>query len=233
LSSRFGRESETLVPDTLPLFPLETVLFPGMVLPLHIFEPRYRKMFAHRSERDPIFGVVLTQSGREVGEQPKIFEVGTSTTLLSAIRHEDGLVELAVRGGRRFRVLDGHWDDGYFVARVEWLPDDEAEASSPEATRLAEHVHVAFGAYLDALEQMADLRIERAQIGGAPASVAYAFCSAMPLAAVDRQRLLQATSPIQLLEELLEILGRERALLLATGIGGAANSRPGRFFSAN
>jgi Lon protease-like protein len=219
--------------DTLPLFPLQTVLFPGMVLPLHIFEPRYRKMFAHRSESDPIFGVVLTRSGREVGEQPEIFEVGTGATLLSAIRHEDGRVDLAVRGGRRFRVLDGHWDEGYLVARVEWLPDDEAEASSPEATRLAKHVHIAFGAYLDALERTIDLRIERAQIGGEPASVAYTVCSAMPLAAAERQRLLEATPPLQLLEVVLEILSRERALLLATGIGGAANSRPGRFFSAN
>jgi Lon protease-like protein len=221
------------MPDTLPLFPLQTVLFPGMVLPLHIFEPRYRKMFALRSESDPIFGVVLTRSGREVGEQPEIFEVGTGATLLSAIRHEDGRVDLAVRGGRRFRVLDGHWDESNLTATVEWFPDDGTEASSAEATRLVEHVRVAFGAYLDALERLADLRIERAQIGGEPASVAYTVSSAMPLAAAERQRLLEAAPPLQLLEEVLEILSRERALLLATGIGGAANSRPGRFFSAN
>ena len=221
------------MPDRLPLFPLETVLFPDMVLPLHVFEPRYRKLFAERSDCDPTFGVVLAQSGREVGEQPDIHEVGTAATLLEAIKYADGRVDLAVRGGHRFRVLEGNWDASCLVAELEWLPDVAAEAPRDKAIRLAEDVKRAFAAYLDAVERAAGQAIAPLEFGGGPAAVAYAVCAAMPFGTAERQRLLEASDLRLLLDELLLVLRRERDLLLATGIGGAAISHPGRRFSTN
>lgn len=219
--------------ESLPLFPLQTVLFPGMVLPLRIFEPRYRKMFAARAERDPIFGVVLTRSGSEVGDRPEIHAVGTGATLLKAVRHDDGRVDLAVRGGRRFRVHDGHWGEEYLVATVEWLRDGGAEGDPAEGTRLARQVQGAFAAYLQALERTTGQRIEPPELGGGPAAVAYAVCAMMPFGTAARQRLLETEPETPLLRALLAALRRERELLLATGIGGMAGHHPGRGFSAN
>ncbi|MBA3451324.1 MAG: LON peptidase substrate-binding domain-containing protein [Chloroflexia bacterium] len=220
--------------DLLPLFPLGTVLFPGMVLPLRIFEQRYRTMFARRVDDDPIFGVVLTLSGREVGDQPEVYSVGTAASLLKAVRYDDGCVDLAVRGGRRFRLLAGHWDEGYLTATIEWIePGERSTLAGEQTRRLAEQVTQAFSAYLDALERTADLRIERAELTGDPVMVAFTICSLMPFDTAQRQRLLEAMSPVQLLEVLLATIRRDRDLLLATGIGGAALDHPGSRFSAN
>lgn len=222
-----------MAPETLPLFPLQTVLFPGMLLPLHIFDPRYRKLFADRAECDPIFGIVLTRSGREVGDRAEVHAVGTGATLLDRIRYDDGRVDLAVRGGRRFRVLDGHWDEEYLTATVEWLPDERAEEGGDEADRLARQVQRAFAAYLEALGRTVGQRFEGPEIGGGPAAVAYAVCAMMPFGTADSQRLLEAEPAAPLLGELLWMLKRERELLLTTGIGGQADHHPGRGFSAN
>jgi Lon protease-like protein len=224
---------EVGVAETLPLFPLQTVLFPGMVLPLHIFEPRYRKLFAARAEFDPIFGIVLTRSGREVGDQPEIHSVGTAATLLKAIRHDDGRVDLAVRGTSRFRVRSGDWDESYLTASVEWLPSAVSAESSARAAALAAQARSAFAAYLDALEQTAGQHFEAPTIDADATATAYAVCAMMPFGMAVRQRLLETEPPLQLLHELLAQLRKERELLLATGIGGPAVRHPGRRFSAN
>ena len=96
-----------------------------MALPLHIFEQRYRTMITRRMNEDPMFGVVLTRSGREVGDQPEVHDVGTAASLLEAIRYDDGRYDIAVRGGRRFNVIGGNWDEGYLTATVEWFPDPD------------------------------------------------------------------------------------------------------------
>ena len=222
-----------MTPNSLPLFPLETVLFPGMVLPLRIFEPRYRKLIAARAERDPVFGIVRTRSGREVGDQPEIYNIGTAAATVQAIRYEDGRVDLAVRGGERFRVIGGHWDEGYLTAEVAWLPGIAAAEPSAEADHLARRVRAAFAAYLDILEQTTGQRIAAPEIAGAPVDVAYAVCAMMPFGAAASQRLLEAEPVLPLLRLLVSMLRRERDLLLATGVGGAAPDHPGRRFLPN
>jgi len=222
------------VPDILPLFPLGTVLFPGMILPLQIFEQRYRMMFARHADDDPIFGVVLTLSGREVGDQPEVYSVGTAASLLKAVRYADGRVDLAVRGGRRFRLLSGHWDEGYLTGTIDWIETDiHPHESVVEVTQLAAQVREAFNAYLDALERTADLVIERTDPAVDPVATAYAICAMMPFDTTQRQRLLETANPTRLLEDLLAAIRRDRELLLATGIGGATLDQPGTRFSAN
>ena len=71
-------------PQELPLFPLGTVLFPAAPLPLHIFEERYKRMMADRIDHDPIFGVVLTRIGSEVGDEPSTYSVGTSASTVES-----------------------------------------------------------------------------------------------------------------------------------------------------
>jgi Lon protease-like protein len=220
--------------ESLPLFPLETVLFPGMVMSLHIFEERYRALLADRADDDPIFGVVLTRTGREVFDQPSIHQVGTAASLLDIVRYDDGRADIAVRGGRRFQVREGHWDTGYLTAVIEWLDEDgPAPSTTYEINQVRDEVQQAFDGYLDALARMLGVELERGSMGNDPAQVAYAICSLMPLPAAQRQRLLEADTTLDLLEELLGTLRRERELLLATGIVGGGLEHPGTRFSPN
>ncbi len=205
-----------------------------MLLPLHIFEQRYRTMMARRMNEDPIFGVVLTRSGREVADQPEIVDIGTAASLVEAVRYNDGRFDIAVRGGRRFIVVDGDWEEGYLTGTIEWLHDPQpAHTRGADVTRLANHVRHAFDAYLDAFERATDIRVERPKLGNNPSELGYAICSMMPFDIPKRQRLLEAQPPEQLLGELLVMLRRERELLVSTGIGGANIDHPGTRFSSN
>ena len=191
-------------------------------------------MIARRMNEDPMFGVVLIRSGREVGDHPEVHPVGTAASLLEAVRYTDGRFGIAVRGGRRFKVIDGNWDEGYLTGTIEWLPDPGPSNSTAEdVARLGDQVRQAFDAYLDALEQVVGNRIECAELGSDPVDIAYAICSLMPFDSAIRQRLLEAPDTERLLVDLLVTLRREREFLVTTGIGGANIVRPGTRFSTN
>ncbi len=89
----------------LPLFPLHSVLCPGIALPLHIFEERYRLVVARCIERSAPFGVVLIRAGREVGElEGHVADVGTTAAIRQAGRYSDGRLDIVTVGERRFRI---------------------------------------------------------------------------------------------------------------------------------
>ncbi len=90
----------------LPLFPLRTVLFPGMVLPLQIFEQRYRVMLRGLLESGGEFGVILIREGPEVGGEAVTFEIGTTARFEEVEEAPDGRYLVSVRGRRRFRLLE-------------------------------------------------------------------------------------------------------------------------------
>ena len=220
--------------DSLPLFPLGTVLFPGMLLPLHIFEARYRTLMLDRQGSDPVFGVVLTRLGREVADTPVVHGVGTAATLVAAERYPDGRYDIVVRGGRRFRLLTGTWEAGYLVAEVEWL--DEPTGASAESTDLADLAAVVadhFERFLAAVEATAAVELAREELPETPGELAYALCARLPLDTWERQALLEAASDRDRLDRLQAILRRERTLLLTTGAGGATVAHPGAQFLSN
>ena len=151
----------------LPLFPLNTVLCPGIALPLHVFEDRYRALVRHCLETTSPFGVVLIREGREVGPGAISFRVvGTIAEIRDAGKHEDGRFDLLVVGTRRFgikRVLDA--PRPYLVAEVDIL--DEAVGDSAAAERLAGSATRRFVTYLELLQPRSgetseeiDVRIE-------------------------------------------------------------------------
>ena len=84
--------------SNLPLFPLNTVLFPGMVLPLHIFEERYKLMMNRCLEQERPFGVVLIREGAEVGEQAVPYDVGTTSVIAGVTRYDDGRMNIVSLG---------------------------------------------------------------------------------------------------------------------------------------
>lgn len=92
--------------DPIPLFPLETVLYPGGVLPLRIFEPRYLDMVSASLRDDTPFGIVPIKYGSEVGTAPHFFRVGTIAGIESWDQGDDGLLHIEVRGSRLFRVTN-------------------------------------------------------------------------------------------------------------------------------
>lgn len=219
--------------EALPLFPLGTVLFPGMVLPLHIFEERYRLLLKRHLGSDPIFGVVLTRSGYEVGDEPEIHEVGTAASVLKAQRYGDGRIDLIVEGTRRFRVLRGHWDETYLTGTIEWIEEPADGRTPTDLSRLDGDIRRAFEDYLAALARALGARPEPVDLAADPIGAAYTICAMMPLDVAQRQRLLEASVPEGLLREVLSMLRRERELLLSAGIGGSAHARPASRFSAN
>lgn len=151
----------------LPLFPLNSVLCPGIALPLHIFEDRYRAMVRHCLETTSPFGVVLIREGREVGAGSISFTgVGTIAEIRDAGTYDDGRYDLLVVGTRRFeirRVLTGRRP--YLVADVDIL--DEAVGDDDTAHRLAMKATRRFVTYLELLQPRAgetadeiDVRVE-------------------------------------------------------------------------
>ena len=136
----------------LPLFPLQTVLCPGIALPLHVFEPRYRRLVERSlADRTP-FGVVLIREGREVGATPAaLARVGTTAEIRESEALDDGRFEILVVGTERFVIDEATTgEDGYLVARVAPLPDrvDDEEL----VARLADRVSRRFVDYLRLLQ---------------------------------------------------------------------------------
>ena len=122
---------------TLPLFPLGSVLYPGLVLPLHIFEQRYRQLVADLLAGDEPrqFGVIAIRRGRETGIDgvSALYETGCTAVVRQVERYEDGRYELITVGAERFRLVALGDQAPYFRADVEFLPDgpgDEAEAAA-------------------------------------------------------------------------------------------------------
>ncbi|NQW17619.1 MAG: LON peptidase substrate-binding domain-containing protein [Chloroflexi bacterium] len=126
--------------DTIPIFPLNTVLFPGAPLPLRIFEPRYRQMLAYCMENDQRFGVNLIRSGLEVGGNAEPHMVGTIADITSVRDEDGGSIPINTRGDRRYRITSIDSSGPYLVGEIEFLEDiidDAAEAESHKARDIA------------------------------------------------------------------------------------------------
>ena len=134
----------------IPLFPLHTVLFPGVALPLHIFEERYRLMIARCLETQSPFGVVLIRDGREVGGgQLSIAGVGTFAAIRESEKLPDGRYEVLAVGVGRFAVREVDTDrEPYLVATVEPLaersedPDEARRMVRRTTRRFVEYLHL-------------------------------------------------------------------------------------------
>ncbi len=122
----------------LALFPLRTVLFPGGLLPLRIFEPRYVDMVGRCMSEGGEFGVVLITRGDESGAIDAVADVGTSARIVDFNTLPDGLLGLMCRGARRFRLNSRRQQsDGLHLGTIEWI------AEAPPSALAAEHRPVA------------------------------------------------------------------------------------------
>ncbi|HEX4743830.1 MAG TPA: LON peptidase substrate-binding domain-containing protein [Candidatus Limnocylindria bacterium] len=198
--------------DRLPLFPLGGVLFPEMLMPLHIFEPRYRLLVRRSIAHERPFGIILGQEGAG-GDVPH--EVGTSATIVGHSPLPDGRSFIVVRGVRRFQVSKIDADaEPYLVAHVDWLEDDDGFG----AEQLADIAADAFSEYLNGIvaatnEPRTEATETRDMREGTPRDVAYRVASGLAIEPRERQRLLEAPSVEERLRSELRLLDRENALL--------------------
>ena len=140
--------SQTSYERQIPLFPLQTVLFPGGFLPLHIFEPRYRTMIKFCLEHEAEFGVVLIKEGEEVGEAATPYDIGTAARILHVENLDDGRMNIISAGEYRFQILETQDHLAYLTGRVRMLddPKTEHESVSEELTTQIEELYKAYEA---------------------------------------------------------------------------------------
>ena len=197
--------------DLLPLFPLNTVLFPGVPLSLHIFEERYRTLVTElvAGPAPRRFGVVAIKQGLEVGEDepPVLHGVGTVAELRRADEYADGRFDIVTFGGPRFRLRMVDDSRPLIRAVVEYLPDD------PEGANAAAVV-AAFGDYCQAVADARDEDVaEPALPEDDPVLVSYVVAAAMRLDLPEKQSLLEIPDTKTRLRTELSLLRRETALL--------------------
>ncbi|HLI26663.1 MAG TPA: LON peptidase substrate-binding domain-containing protein [Chloroflexota bacterium] len=192
----------------LALFPLQVVLFPGMALPLHIFEERYKLLMARCLERGEQFGVVLIREGFEVGEPAEPYAVGTEALLHRVERLPEGRFNLVVVGGRRFRCVEHLQERPYRVARVAWLPEDEAADAA-----LAAEVRAAAHEYIDAAYALAQQPRRAIHLADDPRVMSYQVGALLQIAAQERQALLEESRLAARLRHELLLLRRETRML--------------------
>lgn len=215
----------------IPLFPLGTVLFPGMPMPLHIFEPRYRQMMAdHAGDQIP-FGIALIQSGRAPQSTFPSHDIGTAAYIMNRREQSDGRWDIVVKGERRFRILGIDETRPYSMATVEWLEDELGD--STEADALLRIVAAQFHRYAGGIARITRRRFVDVAIPEDPIRASFDLASRLPLHTWERQRLLECKTSVERLSEISYLTERELALLLRAGAAGLALNHPGGMFSLN
>jgi Lon protease-like protein len=205
----------------LPLFPLSTVLFPGMRLPLHVFEDRYRALVADllAAPEPRQFGVIAIRSGREVGPggAAALHEVGCVAVLRQVAPHPDGRYDLQTVGTERFRLAGVDQSGPYLQGEVELLPDGVAgPGAAGGAAVVVRQVQAGFRAYLNALADQGGGVISVADLPDEPVLLSYVIGAAMIIDLPERQSLLAAPDALSRLRLERSLLVRETAILRAT-----------------
>ncbi|SFS33561.1 hypothetical protein SAMN05660874_00317 [Saccharopolyspora flava] len=204
--------------DTLPLFPLGSVLFPGGHLPLHIFEPRYRELvqdLLNEDVPDRRFGVITIRQGWEVGEDnvDSMYDVGCTAVLDQARQLPGGRYDVTAFGERRFRLLQIDRESApYLLARVQWLPDTDPEPDTPgRRERLVAAARDAHQRY-----HASGMRNGSREIPGEDTGtedLSYLLADDCVLTTEDRQDLLAETDPLLRLRTVRKLLLREAEFL--------------------
>jgi Lon protease-like protein len=217
--------------SAIPLFPLGTVLFPGVVMPLHIFEPRYRELVRQLMTADDRrgreFGVVGIRQGWEVGADGAraLYTVGCTAELRQVTPYDDGRFDIITVGRRRFQLhgID-RGAEPYLTGSVEWLPDGASERAESELlARSVCELFLRFRQLLEVYEPAA----EAGEDAGAhqrttdrgvtmpddPLLLAHLVATAAPFTLDDRQSLLASDTTTERLRRELRLLKREVTML--------------------
>jgi len=194
----------------IPLFPLGTALFPESVMPLHIFEPRYRQLvqdIIDRPEQDQAFGVVAIRQGHEVGADgvKALYEVGCMAHLRGIQPYPDGRFDIITVGTSRFHLRALHTDEPYLTADVDDISEDLGEDPGPVGA-LVRH-------RFEQYREIVQIEDEPDDLPADPGSLAWTVAAGMLLDLEERQRLLAADDTTTRLRVERELLHRELGIL--------------------
>jgi len=204
--------------EMLPLFPLGAVLYPGMLMPLHIFEDRYRQLvrdgLAGPEPRQ--FGVIAIRKGRETGVDGvhSLYEIGCTASLRRVDRLDDGRFDIIIVGARRFRLLGLHETQPYLQGEVEPLATEPVDPAAAEpAVRV---VQGAFREYLDALTEWGGATVRLEELPDEPSLLSFIVAAAVVIDLPERQALLAESDTLRRLAAERALLSRETAMLHTT-----------------
>jgi Lon protease-like protein len=199
----------------LPLFPLGSVLYPGLVLPLHIFEDRYRQLVADLLEgpEPRQFGVVAIRYGRETGIDgvSSLYETGCTAELQRVEPYEDGRFDLVTVGAQRFRLLDLGEQAPYFTGDVEWLPEEVGDEA--EAGLVLTAVQQSFRSYLALIAERGGAHVTIPEMPDEPMLMSYLVAAAIVVDLPVKQGLLEEPDAYRRLLAERKLLGLEMRML--------------------
>lgn len=184
----------------IALFPLRTVLFPGGLLPLRIFEARYVDMVGRCMRGGEVFGVVLLENGAETAGPVATAQIGSSARIIDFQTLQDGLLGLLCRGERRFRIVTRRvQSDGLHCAGVEWIAEAPALPVPAEYQPLVTVLRKVI-ARMGPMSGFLEPRYEDADWVG------HRFAELLPLDPAQQQRLLELTAPGECLRRLAPMI---------------------------
>jgi len=196
----------------LPLFPLQKVLFPGMPLELRIFEERYKIMINECRQSGSPFGIVLIESGQEVGGSAIPHVVGCTAHISRVQDLPGGRMLIVVVGRERFRIEELHHDRPYLYGTVKMLSDDH-EVSSKQLLHQSRSLRTLLLQYLNILKKAGEVQFEEAQIPREPVALSYLSAMLLQSDEMVKQSLLETEDTPTLLQRLLKLYWREITVL--------------------
>ncbi len=211
------REDDQRVPrddlSELALFPLNLVLFPGMRLPLHIFEERYKAMIGACIEAEEPFGVLLIKEGQESGEPAEPVQVGTTARITQVSRLEEGRLNILTQGDRRFELIEVIQTRPHMMGLVRYLEEESGEVTEP----LLVEIRDGYATFLKQLATVAGGWNSRVDLPGEPyqlcAEVIASLSSSIEVPTEVRQQLLETPALQSRLELVLPILKQGNELM--------------------
>jgi Lon protease-like protein len=196
----------------LPLFPLNTVLFPGMPMALRIFEERYKLMIGKCIEEERPFGVVLIKKGSEVlGPIAEPHLVGCTAEIIEVEELKHGRMNIGAIGRERFQIVSLNQDSSYLVGQVERFPliGDDSEIMDTAARRLRPWVIN----YMDELSRIEGLELDSLEVPEEPKPMAYLAATLLQIPPGQKQKLLATEQATKMLVDMHALYRREVAFL--------------------
>lgn len=196
----------------IPLFPLNTVLFPGMPLTLHIFEERYRQMIQECVQSGEPFGVVLIKEGVEaMGPLAEPHRVGCTAEIAQVQALKDGRMNIVAVGRQRFQIVSLHYDRPYLRGTVEQYPLDATP--DRDTAIVSRRLRPWLEEYLALLSVAGDVEFDVSSLPSDPETLAYLAATVLQIPNAQKQTLLSTAGAMTMLVDMQQIYRRELPVL--------------------
>ncbi len=193
----------------IPLFPLNLVLFPGMPLPLHIFEERYKAMIGECMRNNAPFGVSLIRSGQEVGAPADPVQTGTTARVLRSQMLEEGRMNIVTKGERRFEIIEITRQEPHVAALVKLLDEPVGDGFAGVSTELTDE----FARLMRSLVSLTGGYTSQVNVPDDPVELSYMIAANLDSPIPVRQQLLEVYTAADRLNRLLPLLKRRNHAL--------------------